>query len=271
VIDLASLNVVDGTEGAKGWIGYPAWFLLNPTVLREGGTIQRGAWVLSDDAQSDVIKSVNWSVGELQTIQIKNYGASAWSLSFTGPHRGNYYHNLQGSKDYSIGSETVTYLFNSVYGLQLGSSYLGDYKLDRSDGGFTETYSETMQIDDTNLEFSVPTTSSVMTTPPVVTTTSIVTETVATTPPSTPTPASKEAEQITGRGLIVSPEYLIIAALIIVILLLIILLKKRITLPAAATTINRILLKLRSTLKAGNNILHKVRRTPKLARHILQG
>jgi hypothetical protein len=50
VIDLASLNVVSGTEGGKDWIGYPAWFLLNPAVLREGSTIQRGAWVLSDDA-----------------------------------------------------------------------------------------------------------------------------------------------------------------------------------------------------------------------------
>ena len=72
VIDLASLNVVNGTEGAEDWIGYPAWFLLNPAVLREGSTIQRGAWVLSDDAKSNVIKSVTWSVGKPQTIQIKN-------------------------------------------------------------------------------------------------------------------------------------------------------------------------------------------------------
>ena len=131
---------------------------MNPKDLTDGGTLQRGAWVLSDDAKSNVLKLVDWSVDKPQTIQIKSYSMSAWSLSYTGPHRGNLRYGY-ASDFYSKGSETITYLFDSVYGIRLGTSRSGNYKLDRPDGGFTETYSETMQFDDTNLEFSVPTTS----------------------------------------------------------------------------------------------------------------
>jgi hypothetical protein len=159
IIDLASLNVIDGTEEAEDWIGYPAWFLANPADLRDGGTVQRGAWVLSNDSKSNVLKLVAWNVIGSQTIQIRNYGVSLWSLSFSGPCRGQYLHHLDDSFDYSTGSLTTTYLFDSVYGIQLGGSSSGDFKLERTDGGFTETYSETIQFDDTNLDFSVPTTS----------------------------------------------------------------------------------------------------------------
>jgi hypothetical protein len=179
ILDLGSLNVVDGTEGAKDWIGYPVWFLANPVDLRGGGTIQRGAWVLSNDAKSNILKLVAWSVDGSQIIQIKNYAVTAWSLSFTGPRRGAWAHQLDSSSyDYSTGSETITYLFDSVYGTQVGVSRSGDFKLERSDGGFTETYSETMQFDDTNLDFSAPTTSTSSHTTEATSTSTVVTQVV---------------------------------------------------------------------------------------------
>ena len=191
IIDLTSLNVVNGTKGAAAWIGYPVWFLVNPAEMGAKGTLQRGAWVISDDAQSNALKSVAWNVGEPQTIQVNGQTVTAYSISYTGPRRG---YLRYSETSYSQGSETVTELFDSVHGIWLGESRTGNYKLERSDGGFTETYSQTNQFDDTNLDFSVPAASTsttvaeptsiqtTETTPTATVTTSILTQTVATEP-----------------------------------------------------------------------------------------
>ena len=48
--------------------------------------------------------------------------------------------------------------FDSIYGIFIGISDSGDYTKDRQGEGWTETSTDTAQIDDTNLAFSVQTT-----------------------------------------------------------------------------------------------------------------
>jgi len=191
VIDLESLVVVNATGDSDGGIspedyaGYPAWFLVNPMDLRDGNTIQRGTWVPNDDAKDSRIELAAWSVGNPQTIQIKGQDDTAWSISYTGQGLGNWYNNYV----YSKGTVRRVWTFDSTYGIFIGISDSGDYTRDRQGSGWTEKSTDTAQFDDTNLDFTVLTTTSVQTTeqttevtPTPTVMTSVVTQTVATEP-----------------------------------------------------------------------------------------
>ena len=146
---------MNATEDGQDYVGYPAWFLVNPGDLREGNTIQRGTWVPNDDARSSRMELAAWSVGKSQTFQIKGYDATAYGTSYTGQALGDCYWNHV----YSKGTITHNHIYDGKYGIFLGVSCSGDYVLDQQGSGWTETSSDTAQIDDTNLTFSVQTTS----------------------------------------------------------------------------------------------------------------
>ena len=156
LVDLESLNVVNATKENEDWIGYPAWFLVNPGDLREGNTIQKGAWVPNNDAKSSRLELVAWSVGKPQTLQIKGYDATGWGTSYTGQGLGNWYNDYD--RIYSKGTVRRIWTFDSIYGIFIGISDSGDYTRDRQGSGWTEKSTDTAQIDDTNLAFSVQTT-----------------------------------------------------------------------------------------------------------------
>jgi hypothetical protein len=101
-------------------------------------------------------KLVAWSVGDPQTFQIKGYDATAWGISYTGQGLGRCSAGYDHA--YSKGTVKRVWTFDSIYGIFIGISDSGDYTKDRQGEGWTEKSSDTAQIDDTNLAFSVQTT-----------------------------------------------------------------------------------------------------------------
>ena len=99
---------------------------------------------------------VAWSVGDPQTFQIKGYDATAWGISYTGQGLGRCSAGYDHA--YSKGTVKRVWTFDSIYGIFIGISDSGDYTRDRQGSGWTEKSTDTAQIDDTNLAFSVQTT-----------------------------------------------------------------------------------------------------------------
>jgi hypothetical protein len=178
-LDVVALHVV-AVGGAKtrfereGIIGYRTEFLVDPTKLTEGGTSQWVWPVPNGDAKGSTFVPVDFSVGT-QRMNIKGVPLKVLTLTYTGDALSLF---LQPHKDstyvYSKGRETDMYLYDSVYGIRLGSSkkfttggenfaggrmlltYDGAIGLDCVGGNWTEDYSEDALLEDTNLSFRVP-------------------------------------------------------------------------------------------------------------------
>lgn len=126
-------------------IGHPSYIMLNPGGLSQGSSVQLGWYVPSSDAKSSTYTDVSWAVNK-QTVNFKGANVGVWSLTYTGDSLGDW--NSGGT--YSKGPETATYLYDTNYGIYLGSSLTGNYALTRTAGGWTETYSRTEKLSDTS-------------------------------------------------------------------------------------------------------------------------
>jgi hypothetical protein len=92
-----------------------------------------------------------------------------WRLSYNGDRLG-WYHNDNG--DYSKGPATETDLYDPVHGIEVAYSFKSNTNgvAAGGDGTWTEDYSDDYQLEDTNLSFTAPVTTSVQTTTAATTT-----------------------------------------------------------------------------------------------------
>lgn len=149
---MSTMKVVNVSTTWKDWVGHPFLFMVNPAALSEGGASINGWWVPSGDAKSQNWTEVPWKVGR-QTIAFKGMTLNVWSLTYTGNTFG-WWRN--GQDVHSVGPTTNTYLYDPLYGIDVGYSGSGTSAIHESGGsGWTETYSESYQLSDTNLQFQV--------------------------------------------------------------------------------------------------------------------
>lgn len=132
-------------------VGHPAWFLLNPTTPTQGGTVMLWWYVPNSDATSSTLTDVPWTVAK-DSANVKGTQVGAWKATYTGDHFGWW----RSGNVHSKGSETQTQSFDSTYGIFLASSTSGNFAFSRTGGGWTETFTGSDNISDTNLTFSVP-------------------------------------------------------------------------------------------------------------------
>jgi hypothetical protein len=153
-IDTATFKVIAVSDKYhEEEVGHPAWFLMNPKAPSQGSTVMFGWYVPSTDARNATLTDVPWSVGKVETINIKGTRVSAWSLTYTGEHLGYWQHGGVCSK----GRQTITMLFDANYGIFLRLSTSGNFSFASSARDkWNEASSATRKITDTNLTLSVP-------------------------------------------------------------------------------------------------------------------
>jgi hypothetical protein len=148
-VDAATFKVLSvSNKDYSDAVGHPGWVVLNPTSLTQGSSAQLGWYVPIGNARTSTYTDVSWKVDK-QTVSIKGTDADAWALSYDGDHLG---HWTSGGV-YSKGMQTETALFDANYGIFLGSTISGSYTFARIGGGWTETYSATERISDSDLSF----------------------------------------------------------------------------------------------------------------------
>jgi len=149
-IRLSTLNVVDSTA-SKDYVGNPFLYMINPQTLVPGGTARQGYWVPSSDAKSWTWTMESYAVGQ-DTLRFNGVNLKVLTLTYTGPDTGYF----SWDKSYSTGQATYTYTYDTIYGVDVGFKGTGTYsKSNVGGGGWTEEYSESYQLSDTNLSFKV--------------------------------------------------------------------------------------------------------------------
>jgi len=144
-IDAATLKVIAvSNKDYKDDVGLQSVWMTTPTGLTQGSTVLC-PWY------GKTTTEVPWRVAGSQTVSIEHINVSAWKLVYTG--EGVAYWSLKDVG--STGTETITRLYDAYYGIELGWSVVGSYVLTSKWGGWTETYSSTAQITETNLVFPV--------------------------------------------------------------------------------------------------------------------
>lgn len=156
-IDVATLKVTATHDApptetsTQKEVGHPTWILL-ATDLSVGDTATQWWKVPNSDSTSSTITDVLYKVEKLQEINIKGIDVTVRVLTYTGEHLGGFYRGGLHSK----GPRTESDLYDTVYGIYMGHTTSGTYTYSDSQGSWTETYVDTSQITDTNLEFKPP-------------------------------------------------------------------------------------------------------------------
>jgi len=144
-IDAATLKIVAvSNKDYKDDVGLQSVWMTTPAGLTQGSTVLC-PWY------GKTTTEVAWRVSGSQTVSIEGINVNAWNLVYTG--EGVAYWSLKDAG--STGTETITRLYDAYYGIALGWSAVGSYVLTSKWGGWTETYSSTAQITQTNLVFPV--------------------------------------------------------------------------------------------------------------------
>jgi hypothetical protein len=151
-IDLGTYKVTTVSDtDYSDQVGHPSWILINPTTPTAGGTVQGVWYVPNSDATSSTLTDVPWTVSK-SSVNVKGTQVGAWKGTYTGDGFGWW----RSGNVHSKGSETDTQSFDSTYGTYLAGSFSGNFAFTRTGGGWTETFTESDNISDTNLTFSVP-------------------------------------------------------------------------------------------------------------------
>ena len=156
-IDVATLKVTaayDATspESANEEVGHVTWILL-ATGLNVGDTPLLWWSVPNSDGVTSTITNVPWKVEKLQTINVKGVDVTARVVTYAGESLGSYWWSSGDQELHTKGLTTASQLYDTVYGIYMGLTRTGNYAYSSSRGGWTEKYSSTNQITDTNLEF----------------------------------------------------------------------------------------------------------------------
>lgn len=156
-IDIATLNVtathdtLSTKSNTKEEVGHPTWFLLG-TDLSVGDTALRYWHVPNSEGTSSTITDVPWKVEKVEQINIKGFDVTVRVLTYSGKHLGNFYWGEAVSK----GLRTESDLYDTAYGIFMGSSRTGNYSYGSSENSWTDTFEGNDQITDTNLDFRPP-------------------------------------------------------------------------------------------------------------------
>lgn len=146
-VDLTNHKVtsIEPSPDVYGMVGRVAWFMVDPSGLSSGAVT--GSWL---DPSSHYI-DVQWSVTEPRVLAVKGQSISAYGLTYSGQSSG--YWKETSSNIWSSGPAIDTRLYDATYGIYVGSSATGKFTYTTSNGGWTETFSRTRQITDTNIRF----------------------------------------------------------------------------------------------------------------------
>ena len=109
--------------------------------------------VPNSDGVTSTITNVPWKVEKLQTINVKGVDVTARVVTYAGESIGGYWWSSGDQELYTKGLTTASQLYDTVYGIYMGLTRNGNYAYSSSRGGWTEKYSSTNQITDTNLQF----------------------------------------------------------------------------------------------------------------------
>jgi len=138
--------VAVGQNWNKQDVGYGTYLLENLAGLTEGGTDNRTWWVPNADSKGSTPKFVDWSVGT-RRMNINGVSLKVWTTTYTGDTLGEL-HNRDGV--YSKGQETDTLLYDSAYGILIGSSWRRTVNGNDAGATWTEEYSEDELLEDTS-------------------------------------------------------------------------------------------------------------------------
>lgn len=147
-VDLSVLRVVSidpSSADVNGLVGRTPWFMVSPNEFSAGSVLS--SWVSPSVRYTDV----QWTVAGSQVLTVNGQSINAYSFTYSGQSVGNW--KDVSSNIWSNGPAMDNRLYDAAYGIYVGSSAVGKFTYEASNGGWTETFSRKRQLLDTNIKF----------------------------------------------------------------------------------------------------------------------
>ncbi len=155
VINQTSLIFISSSEYGPNRAGHPNWLLVNTSALVAGGSVPLTWFVPSPDGKGQVtVADVSWKVLGSQQVTVGSSNLQIWGITCSGNSEGSWSEtNSAGQQVYAVGPETEVIYYDSAYGVFVGTTVSGTYRLNADGGTWNETDMINGQISSSNISF----------------------------------------------------------------------------------------------------------------------